>query len=171
MIGPVSLRSARAAGLSAPEDTASARFDLELSMTESGGTLVGSLSYATDLFDAATTERLARQFVQLLHGVAANPQERISRLPLLCDTERRQILVDWNVTADAVPADGCLHGLFARQAARTPRDPAVIYRDQELSYEELDAKISGNSGTRGSAPADGPAAQTAALVEPEYGLA
>ena len=58
------------------EVTASARFDLELSMTESGGTLVGSLSYATDLFDAATTERLAGQFVRLLHGVAANPQER-----------------------------------------------------------------------------------------------
>ena len=58
------------------EDTTSARFDLELSMTESGGTLVGPLSYATDLFDAATAERLARQFVRLLHGVAANPQER-----------------------------------------------------------------------------------------------
>ena len=121
------------------EDTASARFDLELSMTESGGTLVGSLSYATDLFDAATTERLARQFVRLLHGVAANPQERISRLPLLCDAERRQMLAEWNVTADAVPPDGCLHALFARQAARTPRDPAVIHRDEELSYEELDA--------------------------------
>src|SRR4030088_3388719 len=121
------------------EDSASARFDLELSMTDSGGTLVGSLSYATDLFDAATTERLTGQFVRLLHGVAANPQERISRLPLLWDGERGQILVDWNVTADAVPADGCLHTLFARQAARTPRDPAVVHRDQQLSYEELDA--------------------------------
>jgi len=68
----------------------------------------------------------ARQFVRLLHGVAANPQERISRLPLLCDGGAPTDIVDWNLTADTAPPDGCLHALFARQVAHTPRDPAVI---------------------------------------------
>ncbi len=116
----------------------SARFDLELSMTDVGGQLVGSLVYATDLFDATTIERLAGHFVRLLRGAVANPEARLSELPLLSDAERRQVLVEWNTTPAATPACRSMHALFSAQAARTPDAPALVYHDEILTYAEVE---------------------------------
>jgi amino acid adenylation domain-containing protein len=39
--------------------------------------------------------------------------------------------------AGAAGAHGCVHGLFAGQVARTPDAPALIWRDQRLTYRQL----------------------------------
>ena len=99
------------------------------------------LEYATALFDAATIERLAGHFRTVLEGIVANPNARLSELPLLSEAERHQLLVEWNATAAAYPGGQCIHDLFAEQAARTPDATAVVASDGErLSYGELDAR-------------------------------
>ena len=50
--------------------------------------LGGWLEYSTDLFEAATIARMAAHFRTLLEAIVANPEERISRLPLLPVAER-----------------------------------------------------------------------------------
>ncbi|HYO62471.1 MAG TPA: condensation domain-containing protein, partial [Pyrinomonadaceae bacterium] len=97
-----------------------AQFDLSLSVAETGDTLLASLEYNTDLFDPHTVQRLATHFRTLLEGITANPRRRLSRLPLLGEDERRQILRGWNDTAAPLPPHATLHGLFERQAERTP---------------------------------------------------
>src|SRR5213080_1604071 len=74
------------------------RFDLQLGAYEYEGRLHGSFRYNTDLFDAERIERMLGQFRTLLEGIVANPDQRLSRLPLLPEAERRQVLVEWNAT-------------------------------------------------------------------------
>ncbi len=116
-----------------------AKFDLSLSMVEEGGFLAGSISYNTDLFEAATIERMARHFELLLAGIAANPQQRLSELPLLTVAEQ-QALAEWNETEREYPDHGCIHELFAKQAALQPEATALVFADQEISYRELDER-------------------------------
>jgi amino acid adenylation domain-containing protein len=116
------------------------KFDLTLDMTETNSGLEGFWEYNTDLFEGSTIERMSKHFQILLEAIAANPQQRISDLPLLTQPERQQLLVEWNDTQVDYPQDQCLHQLFEEQVAKTPDAVAVVFEDQQLTYRELNAK-------------------------------
>src|SRR5690349_3836584 len=99
-------------GLSVSEleiESQTAKFDLSLSMAESKDGLFGTLNYNTDLFDAVTIERMAGHFERLLEAAVANPDEQISRLQLLSEAEREQILFDWNDTRREYAKNRAIH--------------------------------------------------------------
>ncbi|HHO68610.1 MAG TPA: amino acid adenylation domain-containing protein [Gammaproteobacteria bacterium] len=58
----------------------------------------------------------------------------------LDDGERRRILHEWNATEAPFPHDKCLHQLFEQQAHDRPDAPALLYREESLTYAELDAR-------------------------------
>ena len=117
-----------------------AQFDLKLSMAESNGALLASFEYNTDLFDGATIRRMAEHFRTLLLGVADDPHQTISELPLLTAPERRQLLVEWNDTAVPYDTDVALHRLVEAQAARTPSAVALTFDGFHLTYEQLNRR-------------------------------
>jgi amino acid adenylation domain-containing protein len=117
-----------------------AKFDLMLGLAERAGDLLGGIEYKTELFDAATIERLASHFEQLLECIAANPDERIDRYPLLSAAEREQLLVEWNDTRKEFANEACVHELFEAQVARTPNAIALSYNDTSLTYLELNER-------------------------------
>ena len=127
--------------------TASAKFDLSLSLAERRGSdgtpagIEGALEYASDLFDRSSVEAIAGRLVRLLEGAVADPDRAIGRLDILSPAERHTILREWNDTARAVPGT-TLPELFAAQVARTPAADAVVFEDERLSYGELDARSS-----------------------------
>jgi amino acid adenylation domain-containing protein len=122
----------------------SAKFDLSLSLTATARGLRGGLNYGTDLWEAATMRRLVGHFTRLVEQAASDPDAPISRVALLDDTERRQVLEEWNRPAVEspveVPAGACIHELFAAQAQRTPGALAVASGEDALTYRELDAR-------------------------------
>ncbi len=117
-----------------------AKFDLTLSMTESESGLVGEWEYNTDLFDDTTIERMATHFQNLLLAIAENPHQRVGEIPLLSAAERHQLLVEWNDTATEYPRDKCIHQLFEEQVEKTPLAVAVVFENQQLTYQELNQK-------------------------------
>ncbi|HEX7239342.1 MAG TPA: amino acid adenylation domain-containing protein, partial [Longimicrobiaceae bacterium] len=120
-------------------ETGTAKFDLTLAMGESGDGLEAALEYATELFDAATVERMAARFGVLLAAAAADPDRSVADLPLLDGAERAQ-LEAWS-TVEASPAPRrCVHELFAGQARRTPDRVALVYQDERLTYAGLDRR-------------------------------
>jgi amino acid adenylation domain-containing protein len=121
-----------------PVEKGTARFDLDLSMVNDKQGLIGALEYNSDLFEAETIERLLSHFQRLLKGIVADPDVRISELPLLTEPERRQLLVEWNSTRLAYPRDALIHGLFEVQVERTPEAEAVECEGERLSYGELE---------------------------------
>jgi amino acid adenylation domain-containing protein len=143
-------RAPALAGLSAQfvdVDPGIARSDLLLELIEAEGRLSGWLEYSTDLFEAPTIARMAAHFRTLLEAIVANPDERISRLPLLPARERRRLLTDWNDTDARLPRVRTFSERFARQVARTPDEIAASDTQVQLSYSEL--------ARRSSAIADG----------------
>ncbi|HKH46416.1 MAG TPA: DUF1800 family protein, partial [Thermoanaerobaculia bacterium] len=99
--------------------------------------LLVTLDYAVDLFDATTAARLLEHYAALLAGAAAAPELPLSRLPLLGEAERHQMLAEWNDTASAFPRRA-LHKLFEEQAAARPDAPAVVWDGGAFTYRELD---------------------------------
>ena len=121
-------------------ESRTSRFDLHLSLSESAQGLSGSLEYASELFEPATVVRLVGHLRQLLEGVLARPEQRLSELPLLTEEERRQVLVEWNDTHAPLAVDTCIHHLFEAQVARTPDAPALGFEGSWLTYRELDER-------------------------------
>ena len=120
--------------------SATTKFDLTLELSETLEGLTGRLEYATDLFDAPTITRLIGHYQTLLEGIIARPEARLSELPLLTKPERQQLLVQWNNTYNDYPKDKCIHQLFEEQVERTPNAIALIFEDQQLSYQMLNTK-------------------------------
>ncbi len=118
--------------------TGSAKFDLTLEIDEaSDGRLSGFFEFDSDLYEAATVDRIASHLVALLAGIAASPDARLSELPLLSELERHQLLVEWNDTAAEFPRDLPVHALFEAQADRTPGRVAAIAGTTTATYSEL----------------------------------
>ncbi len=121
-------------------EATTAKFDLTFFLEETPESLLGSIEYNTDLFDATTIERMAGHFRQLLTAIAVRPDGRIADLPLLTDEERQQLLSGWNDTRRAYPRHRCIHELITQQAARTPDALAVVCGADQLTYRELDER-------------------------------
>jgi amino acid adenylation domain-containing protein/non-ribosomal peptide synthase protein (TIGR01720 family) len=113
--------------------------DLEIIFWPTAQGLEGYVRYSADLLDAATVDRMLRHFEVLLEAAAAEPDRRLSDLPLLTAAEE-EALASWNRTAAPYSHDVAVHESFQRQAALTPDAPAVVSRSMSLSYRELDAR-------------------------------
>jgi amino acid adenylation domain-containing protein len=123
-----------------PFDSLMAKFDLVMTVGETDGRLSGQLEYNTDLFDAATIERLGRHLERLLEAAVSKPDEQVSRLQLLSDDEQQQILFEWNDTRVENEPAHCIHELFEQQAAAKPEAVAILFKDERLTYRELNER-------------------------------
>lgn len=122
----------------APHGTA--KFDLTLTLQEVDETIVGGLEYATALFDRSTVERYLGHLRILLKAMVTDDTQSIDRLPLMTESERHQVLVEWNDTQAEFPDDRCIHELFEAQVSRTPDAMAVVHRDKVITYAELNVR-------------------------------
>jgi amino acid adenylation domain-containing protein len=121
-------------------DNETAKFDLALEMLDSEKGLIANLEYNTEIFYADTITRLLGHLQTLLIGIVANPQQRLSDLPLLTANEQHQLLVEWNNTQTDYPQYLCIHQLFEAQVGKTPDAIAVVFENQYLTYQELNCK-------------------------------
>ncbi len=117
-------------------ETGAAKFDLTLLFGERSGGVAGTAGYRRDLFDAPTIGRMLGHFESLLAGIAADPGEHLSDLPLLSEGERHQLWVEWNDSLET-DAEACLHELFEVWAERQPDALAVLAADVAVTYGEL----------------------------------
>ncbi|MEV6141308.1 amino acid adenylation domain-containing protein [Streptomyces sp. NPDC051992] len=120
-----------------------AAFDLRFTFTErtadQGGGLTGELRYAVDLFDPVTARRLVQGLLQVLTAATADPSVPVTGIDVVSAADREMLLGARNATRRRLP-DAVLPDLFARQAARTPGHPAVVFDGREYSYAHIDAE-------------------------------
>ncbi|WP_426134158.1 non-ribosomal peptide synthase/polyketide synthase [Pseudomonas sp. PWP3-1b2] len=116
------------------------QFDLTLDTYEKSGTLHAALTYANDLFEATSIERMARHWISLLQAMVADGEQRVGELPMLAADEQHLLVRDWNSTAQAYPTECAIHQLIEDQVQRTPDAPALVFGATTLSYARLDAR-------------------------------
>ncbi|MFC9893512.1 non-ribosomal peptide synthase/polyketide synthase [Nocardia sp. NPDC127579] len=118
-----------------------AKFDLQFTIAEShtaDGVPAGlrlDLTYATDLLDAPSAERLCRRFVRVLTTLITEPDTAVGDVELLDPVE----------TFELVPARGAdsvgartFPEVFASAVARTENTVAVCDHEVQMSYAQLD---------------------------------
>ncbi|MCB2251007.1 non-ribosomal peptide synthetase [Pseudomonas chlororaphis] len=121
-------------------DARATKFDLNLEVTDLDHRLGCCLTYSTDLFDEPRIARMAAHWRNLLEALLADPERRLSELPLLDSAEQQQLLDSLGVEPGAHRLDQCIHHLFSEQALLRPDAPALTFAGQTLSYAELDGR-------------------------------
>ncbi len=121
---------------SAPVTTS--QFDLTLDIHEGEDQLVLSWSYATDLFYAATIERMAAHFEHLLSAIVANPELPLYQINRLADDQRAHLLYSLNNTDQPELFKTTWPECFLAQAHKTPLAIAAQCDDHQLSYADLE---------------------------------
>ena len=121
-------------------DSGTAKFDLTLSLVEESRGAAGVRWSTTPTCLSRHHRPDAGAFPDLLEGIVADPEQRLSDLPLLTAAERQQLLVEWNATQADYPRMPCIHQLFEAQVERTPDAVAVVFEDQQLTYRELNPR-------------------------------
>jgi amino acid adenylation domain-containing protein len=120
-----------------PIEQRAAQFDLTLTLIEDEGRLMASFEYDTALFDAATIHRYADNFVTLLKSVVVDPQQSVTRLPVISDTERQRLLTGSG--DERFDDERTLMDLISAQAVATPNAIAITDGQRTLTYAQLDA--------------------------------
>ncbi|MGR3963997.1 non-ribosomal peptide synthetase [Pseudomonas sp. 910_23] len=121
-------------------DARATKFDLNLEVTDLDHRLGCCLTYSTDLFDEPRIARMAEHWRNLLHALIANPQQRLSELPLLSADEQRALQDSLGVEKGEHRLDQCIHQLFSHQASQRADAPALTFAGMTLTYAELDAR-------------------------------
>jgi len=100
------------------------------------------LEYNTGLFDATTMQRMEGHLLRLLAGAAADPDRRLSLLPLLSAAEEHQLCRELvgDLAFEAPSVVPCLHELFAEQARRRPEAVALTDEQRSVTYVELERR-------------------------------
>jgi len=119
-------------------DTLPSQFDLSLDVKESNHGLELTWNYATDLFETATIERMAQHFQLLLVAACENVHTKVSKLSLLDDSERAQLLTQFNNTHQPDLLKKTWPELFAQQVLRTPNETAARCGNETISYNQLE---------------------------------
>ena len=117
-----------------------AKFELTLNVVETASGLSMALTYNTELFDGATIERMGNHLLNLLDSIVANPQSDIAELEMLTPTEQDYLLNTLNDTAADYPVDCCIHEMFEQQVQATPDNMAVVFGQEQLTYQSLNEK-------------------------------
>jgi len=113
------------------------KFDLTLALRETSEGIKGGIEYNTDLFEATTITRMLGHFQTLLESIVTNPEQHLSDLPLLTAAEQHQLLIEWNNTQTDYPKNTSIHQLFEAQVERTPNAIAVVFENEQLTYQQL----------------------------------
>ncbi|MEX2579662.1 MAG: amino acid adenylation domain-containing protein [Verrucomicrobiales bacterium] len=123
--------------------TRQAQFEITLTLEEAGGHLFGLWQYNRDLFDEETIAELCALYEQVLRQITSDAGTKLSEINLLGPSDEERVLVDFNQTEAEYEKDELLHDLVAAVAAERDEDTAVIYRDNHVTYGELNRLANG----------------------------
>lgn len=117
-------------------------FDLNLSATEERGRLRLECHYNARLFNADTIRRWLRHFETVLNAITREPKQCVGDISLLRDEERQQMLREWNDTETPYRRDVTVSELVAKQVMRTPQAMALRFGNEQMTYCELQQRVS-----------------------------
>lgn len=116
------------------------RNDITITFKEGVEEICGNVVFNARLFQKESIERFTKHYVNVLSAALENAETLIYELKILTDDEQDQILVDWNETLTDYPDDACIHQLFEVQSERIPDAIALVFEDQQLTYQEINQR-------------------------------
>ncbi|CAH8768786.1 non-ribosomal peptide synthetase [Paenibacillus dendritiformis] len=116
------------------------KVDLTLEGAELNDTIGFRFEYSTSLFARETIERMAAHFEQIIRAALARPEARIADIEIVTDAEKAQLLGSFAGTAARPLPYRTLAEQFEAQAEKTPDERAAVFRDDVMTYRELNSR-------------------------------
>lgn len=91
--------------------------------------------------DASSFALFVERLTALATGLAAEPRKALVHQPIMSADERKTVVETWNATDRYYGYDGGLVAMMERAAAATPDHPALIFKDETLSFAEFNARV------------------------------
>ncbi|NNH71776.1 amino acid adenylation domain-containing protein [Nocardia uniformis] len=142
----------------------SAKFDLQVTIDprqwEDGpvGELAGALTYASDIFDEGTIRTFGERLQKVLAAVAADSRQRVGALEFGVAPALRPQPVAPVADSATVTRGTALPQSLTAAVEDDPDGPALVWGEDAVSYQELDARSSRLARvliSRGSGPGTG----------------
>ncbi|WP_211234360.1 non-ribosomal peptide synthase/polyketide synthase, partial [Paenibacillus taiwanensis] len=111
-------------------------YDFNL-MIVPGETLIVRFDYNSQVYEAASMERLQSHLLHVLEQVTANPRIAVGELELATAEEKAELMNSFNDTAADYPQHQTIHRMFEEQTAQTPDAVAVMFEEASLTYQAL----------------------------------
>ncbi|MCK4259525.1 MAG: amino acid adenylation domain-containing protein, partial [Halanaerobiales bacterium] len=121
------------------------KFDLTIAASEGVSTdeaeeIILNFEYCTKLFKRETIERMKAHLTNIFKIVTVNTEVKLSEIDVLTKEERDMILYDINNTYTDYPRNKTLQDLFEEHVERTPNHIAVVFKEKNLTYKELNER-------------------------------
>ena len=116
------------------------RFDLVLGLWDHPDELVGDIEYNADIFTPETIVRIAGYFRVLLAGIVAHPDQAIEKIALIEDADQHQLFRFWQAPTGNYSHEMSVPELVAQQVHRTPDAVALVWRNEYVTFAELDRR-------------------------------
>jgi non-ribosomal peptide synthetase component F/acyl carrier protein len=122
-------------------ESETAKFELTLSLGESGNRIKGTLEYSTDLFNRETITRFFRHYTFLLESLLHDPDLPVSQAALVDEEERSRLEQGWSskILQGTLIPHKTWTALIAEHAGGENK-PAVITAERQISYQEFDRR-------------------------------
>jgi len=116
-------------------------FDIFLSLGGlKDGSVAGRINFNGGLFEEATALRIRDHYINLLKSIVSEPETLVGRLQILSIDEYSRVIFQWNRNSASYPFQSCVHNLFEAQVIKSPSATAIIFGDEKISYQDLNAK-------------------------------
>ncbi|GGZ71052.1 non-ribosomal peptide synthetase [Algibacter mikhailovii] len=126
-------------------DSEVSKFDLTIYIGEENGILSSTFEYSSDLFEEKTINRFQEYFKILLESIVANPFQKIADLKILTPSER-DLFSQQNTLKERVFKDKGIHNIIEETVLKNPNKKAVSFKDECLSYHDLNSKANALAG-------------------------
>lgn len=120
-------------------DTRFSQVDLAIHLSEDNGEFTGRFEYNTDLFNETTIDGSINHFLNLLTNLAEDPNQNISKIPILSNDEKQELLRKGE-QKKLYKQDKTIHQLFEEAAEKWPDSPALSLSGETLTYSELNER-------------------------------
>ena len=114
-------------------------FDLSVAVTNLNS-LKLELYYNMEFFERKTIEAMAKHFEKVLLEIISESKEMITEVEMITDSEKEKIIKEFKGADVEYQKNKTLHQIFEEQADLVPDKCAVIFKDESLTYRELNEK-------------------------------
>ncbi|MCK4259026.1 MAG: non-ribosomal peptide synthase/polyketide synthase [Halanaerobiales bacterium] len=114
-------------------------YDFSISAAVADKTVI-RFTYNKKLFMPDTITRIKQHFYYLMKAILTEPAQVVKNLEIISEVEKEQLLNEFNNSQVSYSKEKTIHQLFTEQVAKTPERTALIFKDQRLTYHELDEK-------------------------------
>ncbi|MGA8944246.1 MAG: amino acid adenylation domain-containing protein [Thermoactinomyces sp.] len=105
-----------------------------------GDEWIVKLKYDTEFYNGYQIKQVISHLQTLMERILENPETPVDQLEIVSEEEKKKLLIEFNCKRADYPRNVAIHQLIEKQVEKSPRKIALVYKDQEWTYQELNER-------------------------------